>query len=65
MHLKTKKILISDLSVVYFAPGMDNVVMFDALVYGTGAVLLHRRKNGNMKPVVHTLCSLIAAEKKV
>lgn len=39
-----KKILISDLSLVHFNPGMDIVVPSDSSEYGIEAVLLHKYK---------------------
>ncbi|XP_029633875.1 uncharacterized protein LOC115209578 [Octopus sinensis] len=58
-----KTILISDLSLGYFDPEIDIVVISDVSDYGIGPVLLHKYKEGNMKLEVRASRSLIGTEK--
>ena len=60
---KIKKILTSDLFLAHYDPTQEIVVASDASSYGIGACLLHKMKDGSMKPVSHASRTLLPAEK--
>lgn len=53
----------SELSLVHYDPKAEIVLDSDASDYGTGAVILHKYDDGNMKAVAHASRSLLPTEK--
>ena len=61
---KKKNILTSELSLTHHDPKQEIIMASDASEYGIGAVILHKFKDGNTKPVAHASKTLLPAKKK-
>ena len=61
---KIKNMLTSELSLTHYDPKQEIIMASDASEYGIGAVIFHKFKDGNTKPVGHASRTLLPAEKK-
>lgn len=55
--------LSSDLFLVHFDPKIDIIVASDASSHGVGACILHKWKDGEVRPIAHASRSLLPAER--
>lgn len=60
---KIKEKLTSDLFLVHFNPKLDIIVASDASTHGVGACILHKWKDGKVRPIAHASRSLLPAER--
>lgn len=60
---KLKQALHSNLALVHYDPTKPLVVAADASSYGIGATLMHREKDGQLKPIAYASTSFNDAEK--
>ena len=58
-----KEKLTSDLFLTYFDPNLDIIVASDASTHGVGACILHKWKEGQVRPTAHASRSLLPAER--
>ncbi|XP_026441996.1 uncharacterized protein K02A2.6-like, partial [Papaver somniferum] len=58
-----KEKLTSDLFLVHFDPKVDIIVASDASSHGVGACILHKWKDGKVRPIAHASRSLLPAER--
>ena len=58
-----KNKLTSDLFLTHFDPNLDVIVARDASTHGVGACILHKWKDGKVRPIAFASKSLIQAER--
>ena len=58
-----KEKLTSDLFLTHFDPNLDIIVASDASTQGVGACILHKWKDGKVRPIAHASRSLVPAER--
>ena len=58
-----KNKLTSDLFLTHVDPNLDIIVARDASTHGVGACILHKRKDGKVRPIAYASRSLIPAER--
>ena len=61
-HLK-KVILTSDLFLTHYDPKKEIIVASDARSHGIGACIMHKLKDGSIKPIAYVSKTLLPAEK--
>ena len=61
--LEIKNKLTSDLFLTHFDPNLDIIVASDASTHGVGACILHKWKDGKVRPIAYASRSLIPAER--
>ena len=57
-----KEKLTSDLFLTHFDPNLDIIVASDASTHGVGACILHKWKDGKVRPIAHASRSLLPTE---
>ena len=58
-----KEKLTSDLFLIHVNPNLDIIVASDASTHGVGACILHKWKDGKVRPIAHASRSLLPAER--
>ena len=58
-----KEKLTSDLFLTHFDPNLDIIVASDASTHDVGACILHKWKDGKVRPIAHASRSLLPAER--
>ena len=58
-----KEKITPDLFLTHFDPNLDIIVASDASTHGIGACMLHKWKDGKIRPIVHASRSLLSAER--